>query len=288
MPCFSPSAQCGPGCETPWRGYHRDLRLCLGMMMLVVFVTASAPATAQGADPSFREPPAGGPLLKPTCRVQGIVSRGVINLVSPVAEANRRREKLRGVATRLITLAPISTDLALQVAAKGDSAGAVTARLDDKLAAIEAAFVAGGLRPIAQNAGSVDVSPGVARTGAGPLTGQMEVVFTFAGEVEPLAAMAMVPPGLVEALRRVSYELPEPSVVIDLIRPELEREARANAAARAAALGEGVVIAQRLALHFSDDDPRFGREAAGRRRLAVSAVATYTLSRPPGSSALSE
>ena len=252
---------------------------CLGLAALCIAAIAPAPAVGQATKPSFREAPTGtgGTRLTPMCRVRGLVGGGVINMVSPMAEANRRREQLRGVATRLVTIAPVATELRLVFTAGNGTAGGVAAGLDAKLAATEAAFQAGGLVVMGRESGPVQ--PG---QGANPVAGRMEVLLRLGGDVDPLAAMAMLPPDLVAALLTVRYEFPAPAVVIDPIRPELEDAARADAMARVAARGEGAALGERTGLRFSDQNRRFPDPRSGHRTIEVSAVATYVVSRPPG------
>jgi len=254
-------------------------QLGLAALCLAVVGTAFGPDPARGqTGPSFREAPlgTGGKRLTPTCRVTGIVSGGIINMASPEGVVAERSERLRGVATRLVTLEPVATKFLLVVTTEAGLDGEAAARLDRKLAAIEAAFQAGGLTVAARNTGptapgqTVDQAVGV------------QALFQLAGNVDPLVAMAMLPPGLIEALWQVEYEFPATSIIVDPIREELAREARSDALSRVAQRGEGAAIGKRIDLKYSDQSPRFPDPRSGRRVIEVGAVASYLLSRQPG------
>lgn len=265
---------------------YRYLRFCL-VFLTVGFIATDA-AYAQ-TEPTFRQPTGGGPRLEPTCQVQSLIGRGgVINLVSPEAEAIRRREKVRGVSTRLIELDPIRTDLEFSLSVEGPDEPAISARLDAQVASLVAALQENGHRRIAREAGPTVVVAQDSSLGVAPLSGTRKIVLGLEGDIDPLQALATLPDAFSATLADVSYEMPRLDPVIATLRPEFERDAREDAAARAAVRGDGVTIGRQIDLQFLDDDSGVATRSAARRMIPVSAVATYTLSRPPGSSVVSE
>ena len=265
---------------------YRCFLSCLAFLAIGFIATDAAYAQAE---PTFRQPTGGGPRLEPTCQVQSLIGRGgVINLVSPEAEAIRRREKVRGVSTRLIELNPIRTDLEFSLSVEGTDDRSIRARLDAQVASLVAALQENGHRIIAREADATVVVAQDSGMGVAPLSGTREIVLGLEGDVDPLQALATLPDAFSATLADVSYEMPRLGSVIASLRPEFERDAREEAAARAAGRGEGVAIGRQIDLQFLDGDRGVATRSAARRMIPVSAVATYTLSRPRGAPAVSE
>lgn len=232
--------------------------------------------------PPFKAAPRGNRKRfgKPACRVEGVVQGNVISLVSPARAADDKRDKMTGIATRMVRIEPHSTFFQFRFDAEGPDPQTVLALLEARRDALSAEMRRAGYKVTRQQLWSIQITNPAKLTSLSEasmmLEGQMNVQIGVPGDADALALIAALASGAPDSLVHLQYEFPSFAESTPDLRAELEAAARTDVEARAAA--EGAALHTEQSVVFWGDE-RQRHRGKGRRIVSAGVAITYSLSR---------